>query len=60
MIKKYQTDDVNHVCRNPAGYHVGTNTGLIRVCLAQFNFTSKTVFLENSFMSNFLDEAELF
>jgi len=30
------------------------------VCLAQLNFTSKAVFLENSFMSDFLDEAELF
>jgi len=30
-----------------------------RVCLAQLNF-SKTVFLENSFMSDFLDETELF
>jgi hypothetical protein len=28
-------------------------------CLIQLNFTRKTVFL-NSFMSNFLDEAELF
>jgi len=32
----------------------------LRSCLAQFNFTSKAVFLENSFMSNFLNEAELF
>jgi hypothetical protein len=32
-------------------------TGL-RACLAQVNFTS--VFLENNFMSDFLDEAELF
>jgi len=31
-----------------------------RACLAQLNFTSKAVFLENSFMSDFLDEAELF
>ena len=29
-------------------------------CLAQLNFTSKAVFLENSFMSDFLDEAKLF
>jgi len=28
--------------------------------LAQLNFTSKAVFLENSFMSNFLNEAKLF
>jgi hypothetical protein len=28
--------------------------------LAQLSFTSKAVFLENSFMSNFLGEAELF
>ena len=27
--------------------------------MAQLNFTSKAVFLENSFMSDFLDEAEL-
>jgi len=31
-----------------------------RACLAQLNFTSKAVFLENSFMSDFLDEAKLF
>jgi len=30
------------------------------VCLAQLNFISKGVFLENSFMSNLLGEAELF
>jgi len=28
--------------------------------LAQLNFIGKAVFLENSFMSDFLDEAELF
>ena len=32
----------------------------LRPCLAQFNFNTKVVFLENSFMSKFLDEAELF
>jgi len=32
----------------------------LRACLAQLNFTSKAIFLENSFMSDFLDEAELF
>jgi len=32
----------------------------LRACLAQLNFTSKAVFLENSFMSDFLDEAKLF
>jgi hypothetical protein len=31
-----------------------------RACLAQLNFISKAVFLENSFMSDFLDEAKLF
>jgi len=30
-----------------------------RACLGQLNFTTKAVFLENSFMSDFLDEAEL-
>ena len=33
---------------------------VLRACLAQLNFTSKAVFLENSIMSDFLDEAELF
>jgi len=28
--------------------------------LAQLNFTGEAVFLENNFMSDFLDEAELF
>jgi len=32
----------------------------LRACLAQLNFTSETVLLENSFMSNFAGEAELF
>ena len=33
---------------------------IYRACLAQLNFTSEAVFLENSFMGDFLDEAELF
>jgi len=30
------------------------------MCLAHLNFISKSVFLENSFMSNFLDKTKLF
>ena len=41
-------------------YTYPDNTHALRACLAQLNFTSKAVFLENSFMSDFLDEAELF
>jgi len=39
-----------------------TNQVELRACLAQlnFNFTSKAVILENSFMSDFLHEVELF
>ena len=32
----------------------------VRACLAQLNFNSETVFLENSFMSNFIGKAEQF
>jgi len=42
-------------------YVRGTDDVSVRmVCLAQLNFTSKAVFLENSFMSNFLEEAGLY
>jgi len=53
-----------HPFAGPQHTQLGTTVSLakllFRVCLAQLNFTSEAVFLENSFMSDFLDKAELF